>query len=328
MGKIKSTLVVISYTLACVVLTFVVAMIIAIKKYKGVMDAVSSVIQNELFCRPQEGPCKLMVVDTLPQPLCLSDVFDYETARYCADLVARVSLLFYKKQGLPNLTMPPDLFVRRQLFFNSEIIGFVASSSRSDIVWIAFRGTAVEGEWRQDFNFSQVSLDWNYKNQDKFQLWTGETLSCHVGFLNVFDQFKEDLVNAVVDLCPGTVVVTGHSLGASLATLASLRLSQFDFPVYNYAFGSPRICDSIPPVLNGYWRINNTSDVIPHIPLSVMPRVEATSRPYLYQHGGEAVEFTENRLSLSNNHLMPVYIAALEKRSCVITSTSSPIEIN
>lgn len=320
MGKIKTTLVVLSYTLACVILTLIVAMSLAVRKYKTVMDAVGSVLHNEIFCRPQEGPCELMVVDELFQPVKVSKVFDYDTARFCADLVARVSLLFYKKRGLPGLKMPPDLFVRRQLYFNDEIIGFVASSSRSDIVWIAFRGTAVEEEWRQDFNFSQVSLDWSHENQEKFQLWTGETLSCHVGFLNVFEQFKLDLVSVVGELCPGSVVVTGHSLGASLATLAAMRLSQFDFPVYNYSFGSPRICDCIPPVLDGYWRINNTSDVIPHIPLSVMPRIHSPLQPYLYQHGGTAVEFSENRRSLGHNHLMPVYIHALDNRTCLVAA--------
>ena len=206
--------------------------------------------------------------------------------------------------------------------FRNKIIGYIASSAISKIVWVAFRGTANEAEWRQDFNFSQVYLELSdTENQRTFKLKTGETLACHKGFLNVFNEFKDKLISSIKNLNPTKVVISGHSLGASLATLASLELA-YQYQVYTYAFASPRVCDSIPPVTSAFWRINNTADVIPDVPLSVMPNLQDKDNPYFYTHGGTAMDFTDNRKSLTNNHLLPVYINAIEKttiRKCALT---------
>jgi hypothetical protein len=313
MDKTVVGLIAISAVLGTVILIVIIICVVYSLRYTKIMNSVSIAVDNNLFCTNQEGPCQLKVSDRLIQPLLIDTLFNYEVSRYCADLVARVELLFYHTNGLKALEMPPQLKQETILYFKDTIIGYIASSELSPIVWISFRGTANESEWRQDFDFNQVDLQLsNVDNQTRFELKNGQTLSCHQGFLNVFNEFKVSMVQSVENIGPKQIVISGHSLGASLATLASLELSK-SYEVFTYVFGSPRVCDYIPPIINAFWRVNNTTDVITDIPLSVMPNIADKNKPYFYTHGGKSMEFTDNRQSLTNNHLLPVYINAIEK---------------
>ena len=315
MNDTTLALICISGVLGTTVLIIFIVYVIFFTRYKKFVRAVSVAINNEQFCISQEGPCHLQVNDDLIQPVTIDTVFSYDVARYAADLVARVELLFYKKNGLVSLQMPSSLENKTTLYFKNKIIGYIAYSDVSNVAWVVFRGTANEAEWREDFNFSQVDLTLpSGDNQTDFQLKTGDTIACHKGFIDVFNEFKQDMVNAIEDLKPGQIVVTGHSLGAALATLASLELSSM-YDVYTYCFASPRVCDDIPSNNSSFWRMNNTADIIPSVPLSVMPNIKEKNSPYFYTHGGISMEFTDNRKSLTNNHLLPVYINALEQYS-------------
>jgi hypothetical protein len=318
MDSTKIGLVVLTTVFGSILLIILIILIVYLSRYNTFYGASRVAIDNNEFCNSQEGMCRLSVVEDLFQPVDVEDgKFEYPTARFCADLVARIELLFYQTNGLTELTMPPNLEHRVSLYFKDKIIGYVASSKISSLAWVAFRGTANEQEWRQDFNFSQSNLDLNDTDEQRtFSLKTGEILSCHKGFLDVFSEFKKDLVRTIKEINPNKVIITGHSLGASLATLASLELSSENFQVYTYAFASPRVCDFIPDSnLASFWRLNNTTDVITNIPLSVMPNIHNKNKPFIYTHGGKTMEFTNNRLSLTNNHLMPVFIHALDNFS-------------
>lgn len=300
-------------------LVAIVAIIYAIRLTRF-LSALGTIVTNDSYCQSQEGPCLLDVTDTLTQPLHALTVYDPLTARYCSDLVARLELLFYQKHGRATLDMPPNLQVSTVLYYNEHIIGFVAHSSLSKLAWVVFRGTANDVEWSRDFEFGQSPF---------FLRDHHEPLHCHMGFVRIYHDLQATLRQALQDLQPEGVIMTGHSLGASLATLASLDAST-SYPVYTYVFGAPRVCNRIPPILQAYWRLNNTADVIPSMPLAVMPNVQNIDQPYLYTHGGVAVEFTDNRQSLSNNHLLPVYIHALTQarpevlllQGCLATAVS------
>lgn len=281
-------------------------------RYKRFISAVGTAIVNEHFCDTQEGPCELQIDDTLVQPATIDDVFRPETARYCADLIARVALLYYDKKGLTTLRMPCNMVKLCDLPFDGNIIGYVAKSTITDVVWIAFRGTATEAEWRHDFQFDQGHFDYQ---QGRYESGAGERLLCHQGFLSMFEEFKQLMVDTVTAAQAQQVVITGHSLGAALATLASLELGALS-QVYTYVFASPRVCDWIPATAEAMWRLNNTCDIVPHLPLAVMPNKDDIETPYIYTHGGMSIEFTDNRRGLGNNHLLPVYIDALGPPWC------------
>lgn len=69
------------------------------------------------------------------------------------------------------------------------------------------------------------------------------------------------------------VVVTGHSLGAALATLCAADLQLAGFPVELINFGSPRVANApaaafISTLLLRKYRITHLNDVIVHTPLA------------------------------------------------------------
>lgn len=285
--------------------------------FKKVTSAVSVTITNDLPHLGKDDGFVLTINDNLPQPVDMTRDFDRETARFCSDLIVRVEMLYYKKSGVTELRMPPDLKNEGALYFNENVIGFVGKSKKpsSGVVWVAFRGTATEMEWHRDFSFSHGDFEAREQTSEHkdFETTGYGSLSCHRGFLDVYSEFRWVMMDKIKSLNPTAVVVTGHSLGASLATLSSIDISRY-FPVYSYVFGSPRVCEFIPPVMDAYWRLNNTEDIIPNIPLSIMPNVENKSSPFFYTHGGLSMEFTDNRRSFTRNHTMPVYINAIENR--------------
>ena len=81
--------------------------------------------------------------------------------------------------------------------------------------------------------------------------------------------------------------VTGHSLGAALAPLASAWLAYYNIAprqnVILYTFGSPRVGDykyalQHDQLVNNSWRVVNFDDVVPHLPPLILPTIK--SGPY------------------------------------------------
>jgi len=62
------------------------------------------------------------------------------------------------------------------------------------------------------------------------------------------------------------------------------------------------------------YRIVNTSDVAPTFPVSVSPNFDDPENPFIYDHCGNAVYFTDNWKSLVNNHTLAVYVNWLDKQ--------------
>lgn len=272
--------------------------------------AIGYSVENSIYCVKDEGPCRLQSIDTLTIPQITTDTFSYAIARYAADLVARVELLFRHNHKSTDLQMPPNMINLKTLYYNGNIIGFVGQDSENTI-WIVFRGTSTSQEWKQDFKFSQEIFTENHATQKVFSKQL-----CHKGFVEIYDSLKTDIMSVIPEK-QTNIIITGHSLGAGLATLTTLDLDNIH-STHTYVFGSPRTCDFLEPK-NPFYRINNTTDPIPDMPLSVMWNIRDKTNVFFYQHGGTNVEFTQNRFSLENNHLLPVYIHAIESKSLTVS---------
>jgi hypothetical protein len=310
--------------LMILLLVLVIYWSITLHRWVHFIDAVDGAVENDCYCVKDEGPCRLLTDDTLPIPEVFPDTFSYEIARYSADLVARVELLFRDNYSVPELVMPPGMVKLKALYFNKEIIGFIGVVG--GVYWIAFRGTSTSEEWKKDFQFMQndtviYNSTNNHSNRQQRLFSYSKSpkisnLSCHEGFVDVFDQVKDDIHEVLKNVAPGsTIVVSGHSLGSAISTLTCLDL-QSKYTVLGYCFGTPRVCSTLPTVyMKAFFRINNTCDPVKEIPLSVMWNMYDKKQPYFYEHGGGELLFTSQRQSLTNNHLMPVYIEAIENRT-------------
>jgi hypothetical protein len=152
------------------------------------------------------------------------------------------------KDLLDNLQ---DLVVDDQLF------GFVArSQTNPNEIFVVFRGTREPAEWFNNFKpIPQIFLE----EDDKF----GKLGEVRNGFNKIYTErnhgqqptIKETIVKLFEtqqDLLnnDSQIFITGHSLGAGLATLAALHISEIaksknlQPSIHLYTFASPRVGDA------------------------------------------------------------------------------------
>jgi hypothetical protein len=173
-----------------------------------------------------------------------------------------------------------------------KTIGIVAANEADPTdVYLAVRGTENIWEWLQDLNFLQRP----------FPNVSGAGLTTGAG----------SFVKNVVNLLPSNamVTVTGHSLGAAIATLLALDLSvNSSLPVGLYTLASPRVGDLtfshlVNHVVPNAYRIDNRFDVVPKTP-----------PPLFYFHVGDETELLPSstmKLELTCEHYLSSYLNML-----------------
>ncbi|KAK0432653.1 alpha/beta-hydrolase [Armillaria borealis] len=135
---------------------------------------------------------------------------------------------------------------------------------------------------------------------------TQQNIEVHSGFLDTFLRTAPTVLSAVMygisTTGANTVVLTGHSLGATLATLDALMLNDAltHISIQTITFGSPRIgnqafADFVDSSFsNGsYARITNEADPVPHVPPTFY--VHAQGEVHLGEEGAMACEGQENQ---------------------------------
>ena len=154
---------------------------------------------------------------------------------------------------------------------------FVAADDQH--TYLSFRGTESRNhiDWMRDAEFRPV-------------LGAFET-RVHSGFRRALDEVWRELL-AVVTAAEGSLVITGHSLGAGLATLAAARLvDRGEATATVYSYGAPRVglrdfAAEYNRVLGARtYRVINHIDVVTRVPLLVQGYRHVGKRMY-FDGGG------------------------------------------
>lgn len=182
--------------------------------------------------------------------------------------------------------------------------GFLLESDDDSI--LVFRGTQRTAEWVGNiYAVQQPYLDPN----------TGENLgNIHTGFRRIADSIINPLaVDAVKQINPTKpCYVSGHSLGAALATVLALDIAlavpdlQPNLQTYSYAsprVGDPRFANSYAKILPNSFRITNLADTIPMMPPTKL-RAE-------FVHVGEEWAFLSQAGDILPNHIVDTYRRAV-----------------
>jgi triacylglycerol lipase len=182
-------------------------------------------------------------------------------------------------------------------------IGFIAR--RASEVFLIFRGTMTTKEWIRDFSIHLTP----YPHRTSGRV--------HDGFIQTYDVFRQSIRDGLGRVGAGKrLFISGHSLGAGLATLAAPDIaSTMGFtPAAIYTFASPRVGDRA--FADDYnrsfstrsFRISNTCDIVTAMPFPV---------PFLgflggyFTHVETPVDFTLQTEDVEKNHLMDTYREAL-----------------
>lgn len=146
-----------------------------------------------------------------------------------------------------------------------DTYGFIGYNPNQKAIVVAYRGTSDVANWLSDLNLVKTS----YPYCDGCEVHKGFYDAEQGVITNVLNQVKE-LKSAYPSY---TILVTGHSLGAALATLTAvdilMTISQ-DVRLFN--FGSPRVGNTAfaewaSAKIQDRNRVTHHKDTVPHCPL-------------------------------------------------------------
>ena len=281
----------------------IIALLYLFIKWLKYKKALEIPIYNKLQCG--EIYCLTQIVD-LPIPDQKDQTFNVEVARFLADLIVRIS------RAVNEPFTEPHTLKNELLMYDSKknpIFGVLWTNN--SIAYIAFRGTMEPQEWMQNFTYKQQHA--LFLNNSK------NSPNIHSGFLEVYNNFRNNLIHKIKELKPTQIFIAGHSLGGAIATICGLDLKILGYNTIVYNFASPRVgddkfCDLVKNSNLPLYRIVNTSDVAPTFPVSVSPNFDDPEKPFIYNHCGNAIYFTDNWKSIVNNHTLAVYVNWLENK--------------
>jgi triacylglycerol lipase len=248
-------------------------------------------------------------------------------------------LAYYPKDEIRDVLKSWN-FTKFRFFDLGITQAFVVADAEKII--LTFRGTDSLKDWLGNFDIDLVGGPLGGKVHEGFLrslslIWKDIQMT--------FDLLQPRPIATKAELVQGTLReghapslwITGHSLGAALATLSAARLREKDQSVHGlYTFGSPRVGDrNFQEEFNGDFRSKafrfvNRNDAVTRIPLRAMFYSHVGQLFYIDEHDqihtdpafwyrfvdGIKVRLSDVAdldLSTIENHKMEYYIQALER---------------
>ena len=162
---------------------------------------------------------------------------------------------------------PAEGFVYKDTLYDekTDLQGYIGTLASTKTIYVVFRGSSSTMNWLDDFEVRHVPYT-TYPECD---------CKVHHGFyrsaLGVSNKTAE-VVKSLQKNYPGySVVVTGHSYGASCAQLIAMEMERKGIHVKLYDYGQPRVGDKkyaafVGKVLSEYYRTTHNKDLVPHMP--------------------------------------------------------------
>jgi hypothetical protein len=180
--------------------------------------------------------------------------------------------------------------------YTTAWFGILARLPIPDFVVVSFRGTQTSTEWMYNVDVLSVPLP-KELGGDKYP-----QARVHQGFLQLYMGLRSMIIAGMNAYEPKGIIITGHSLGSSLATLAAFDLAVNGYHVHSvYTWASPRVGDpyfveAFEGVLKAssshfsmverapHYRIANSADIVSQIPPACLTDPKVISK-YMHVSG-------------------------------------------
>ncbi|KAL9109412.1 MAG: hypothetical protein Q9227_005919 [Pyrenula ochraceoflavens] len=182
------------------------------------------------------------------------------------------------------------MILRTQSSLLTDVTGFVAVDHTNSLVVVSFRGSNSVRNFLADADFPLVPTD----------LCAG--CFADSGFWLSWAEARDGVMKAITTAddtyADYKLVLTGHSLGASIATLASAQLRNEGHPNTLYTYGSPRVgnlplAQYITSQPGGNYRVTHHQDPVPRLP-PLLLGFSHTSPEYYISSGNNVTPTTND----------------------------------
>lgn len=181
--------------------------------------------------------------------------------------------------------------------------GFIAIDPTKNLIVVVFRGSDSLDNWLYDLKFTFTTCEF------------GTACEADDGFYACWTSVKNAVVATVanaVSTFPGyKLVITGHSLGGAVATIAGAYLRKVGYPCDVYTYGSPRTfntvgADYVSTQTGGNYRVTHFDDPVPRLPPLLLGY--AHTSPEYWLEGGTGT-----------TNYYPISVSCVQKGLVVLT---------
>jgi hypothetical protein len=162
---------------------------------------------------------------------------------------------------------PASSFVYKDTLYDikTDLQGYIGVLPTTKSIYVVLRGTSSLINWLDDFEVKLVP----------YTSFPECNCNVHYGFYNSALSVSTKAVSVVKNLIKQysgySVVVTGHSYGASCGQLIAMELERNGIKVKIYDYGQPRVGDKnyatfVNTKIEEYWRATHNKDTVPHVP--------------------------------------------------------------
>lgn len=251
-------------------------------------------------------------------------------ALICCDLIAELYAVFqvWEERGRPReaqfvwpwpviwgeaMSYERRLGPRERYHWVHEWAPMAMARVMNKTLYIAIRGTGTRHEWSNNARFQQRRF------AAELPSGTYPMGLVHDGFADTFESMREDIVDAVKEHAAAfdRVIVTGHSLGGAIATLAYATIVTW-FPLarvtMGVVFGCPRVGNPEFAMafrtiggMASFWRYELLHDPVPDLPPPTLFGL------YNYKHVGEQIVLHRKFADAAENHAIASYRRAVSE---------------
>jgi len=200
-----------------------------------------------------------------------SDVnFDETIANRSIILSAKSYCDYEQYENQTYVDIAPDFkFFSKFSDVRTDMQGFIGHVPGEEQIWVVYRGSQTFINYWDDVQVKTVNA--SIADCQSCMVHHGMKI-CHD---ETIDQVLADLKILKESFPLSSIILTGHSLGAAVATLAAVSLENMGgFDVTLYSIGSPRVgnayfaayVDSLFPLERSPRRITHSHDMVPHVP--------------------------------------------------------------